>query len=156
MDCFCLFPAGMVSEPQERQMVHMEAANVHAIKVDNADSDATDVVIKGLFNDAAFAREHNLVSVNSFNVARVLVQSVPFFWSYLRVCSGEGDMVVSVPSGGLGHSFGGWIARQMGVPMHLVLAANANATVPRFLSTGKYEPRPTVATLSNAMDIAVP
>ncbi len=149
-----LYPAGRVSPLQERQFATC-GGNVLALAVEGAFDDCQRLV-KGAFEDAELVGRLGLTSANSINIARLLAQTLYYFEAAAQ--AGPGDpLVVSVPSGNFGNLYAGLVARRLGAPIHAFVAAtNANRVVPQFLDTGIYRPRPSVATLSNAMDVGAP
>ena len=153
-----LYPRGRISERQERQIATL-GGNVRAFAVDG-DFDACQRLVKSCFADAALAAELGLVSANSINVARLTAQVLYYFEAVAaleRAAPGAPRPVVAVPSGNFGNLCAGLLARRLGLPLAgLVLATNANRTVPDYLDHGRWAPGPTVATLSNAMDVALP
>ncbi|MFT7529951.1 MAG: threonine synthase [Gammaproteobacteria bacterium] len=160
IDCWPLYPRGMITEEQERQMTTLNADNVHPVGVENcADGgDDLDFVVAKLFEDKALKKELNLSSVNSINWCRVMVQAVHYFYGYYRSVDRIGDEVCfSVPSGAFGNLFGGYLARSMGLPVNkFICANNANHALHTVLSTGVLEKKDLVQTLSSAIDIVVP
>jgi threonine synthase len=159
IEVFILFPKGRVSPMQELQMTTVPDANIHAIALEGSFDDAQDIV-KGLFNDRAFNERFRLGAVNSINWARVMAQITYFFYGYFRVLEREpgmklGDPVlVSVPTGNFGHLYAAMLARRMGVPVRrLILGANANNILERFVATGTYRRGTVVPTHSPSMDI---
>ncbi|MGB5709290.1 MAG: pyridoxal-phosphate dependent enzyme, partial [Arenicellales bacterium] len=127
IDCWPLYPRGMISEEQERQMTTLNAANVHPVGVENcADGgDDLDFVVAKLFSDEELKKRLNLSSVNSINWCRVMVQAVHYFYGYYRVVDKIGDEIIfSVPSGAFGNLFGGYLARSMGLPVNTFICAN--------------------------------
>ncbi|MFM7894765.1 MAG: pyridoxal-phosphate dependent enzyme, partial [Flavobacterium sp.] len=99
----------------------------------------------------------NLTSANSINIARWLPQMFYFFFAYKELKKFNKPLIVSCPSGNFGNICAGILAKKLGLPLtHFVASTNANDTVPRFLENGKYEPKPSVATISNAMDVGNP
>jgi threonine synthase len=171
--CWILYPHNRISSEQELQMIALGFDNVHIIRVDNSVSDDLDIIVQRLDADAAFKQANHLTSVNSINVARVLVQTVHFFYSYFRVQqqrqpeqqaeqhqqgSHSSTVNVVVPTGACGNVMGGTIARMMGLPIdNLVVATNSNDICHQLFSTGTMRRREQVAhTHSNAMDIVVP
>lgn len=151
-----LYPEGRVSPLQARQLAL--GGNVHALAV-AGDFDACQALVKGCFRDAALSRELGLVSANSINPARWLAQSLYYFELVHRLRrAGEARAPwVAVPSGNFGNLAAGLLARRWGLPVAgFVAATNLNRTVPDCLATGRYEPRPSQATLSSAMDVGDP
>ena len=157
---FILFPKGGVSKVQEQQLCTMgtEYSNVKAIAVDGTFDDCQQLV-KDAFGDKQLNDKYNLMSANSINVGRVIPQSFYYFWTSLQIKAAHPNkpIVYSIPSGNLGNLTGGLIAKQMGAPItRFVIGNNSNDPFVDYLKTGEYRPRPSVPTLSNAMDIGRP
>jgi len=157
---FILYPRGGVSKVQEQQLTTMgrEGCNIHAICVDGTFDDCQ-ALVKEAFADQALSEEHRLMSANSINVGRVIPQSFYYFWSSLQIKAAhpKKPIVYSIPSGNLGNLTGGLIAKRMGAPIEkFVVGHNSNDPFVDYLKTGEYTPRPSVPTLSNAMDIGRP
>jgi len=156
---FILFPDGGVSSVQEHQLTSMgKNSNVKAIAIDGTFDDCQELVKKA-FADKEMSAGHHLMSANSINVGRVIPQSFYYFWTSLQIKAAfpQRPIVYSIPSGNLGNLTGGLIARKMGAPIDKFVAGNnANDPFVDYLNTGEYTPRPSVATLSNAMDIGRP
>jgi len=149
-----LYPAGRVSPLQERQFATC-GGNVLALAVDGVFDDCQRLV-KGAFEDAELVSRLGLTSANSINIARLLAQSLYYFEALAQV-QDDAPLVVSVPSGNFGDLYAGLMAQAMGVPIPAFVAAtNANRVVPDYLDSGTYNPRASVATLSNAMDVGAP
>ena len=160
IDCWPLYPRGMITEEQERQMTTLNAANVHPVGVENCvdGGDDLDHVVAMLFKDEELKKKLNLSSVNSINWCRVMVQAVHYFYGYYRAVDQVGDEIIfSVPSGAFGNLFGGYLARCMGLPVNkFICANNANHALHTVLSSGILEKKDLVQTLSTAIDIVVP
>ena len=149
-----LYPKGKVSPVQELQLTTC-GENVSALEVEGTFDDCQRMV-KEAFADAALMDRVRLTSANSINVARWLPQQVYYWWAYRQWTHPEPPVFV-VPSGNFGNICAGLLAYHMGMPAgHFLAATNANDTVPRFMQTGTMDPHPAVATLSNAMDVALP
>lgn len=149
-----LYPGSKVSEIQERQLTTL-GQNITALEVDGVFDDCQDMVKKA-FLDPDLAHK-NLTSANSINVARWLPQMFYFFFAYKALKKCNQSLIVSVPSGNFGNICAGILAQKMGLPIrHFVASTNQNDTVPRFMTDGNYNPRPSKATLSNAMDVGNP
>jgi threonine synthase len=152
-----LYPRGRVSPLQEQQLASL-GDNVQALSVEGSFDDCQ-ALVKGCFADAALSRELGLTSANSINIARLLAQ-VLYYVDALAQLRAQGEPrapVFSVPSGNFGNLCAGVMARQLGLPVRaFVVATNANRTVPDYLDSGRYRPRPSVATHSNAMDVGDP
>lgn len=152
-----LYPKGRVSPLQERQFATL-GGNVRALAVDGAFDDCQ-ALVKGAFADPELCARHGLTSANSINIARLLAQVLYYFdGAALLREAGIGDPpVFAVPSGNFGNLCAGLLAQRMGLPVRaFILATNANTTVPDYLDSGEYRPRPSLATLSNAMDVGAP
>ncbi len=148
-----LYPSGKVSDIQEKQLTTL-GNNITALEVDGVFDDCQDMV-KSAFLDSEISRK--LTSANSINVARWLPQMFYFFFAYKQVYQQHNDIVFSVPSGNFGNICAGLMAQKLGLPIkHFIAATNVNDTVPNYLENGKYEPKPSKATISNAMDVGNP
>jgi threonine synthase len=161
-----LYPDGRVSPTQEAQltMFNGERANVRAFAVAGSFDDCHRLT-REAFGDVALRRRIRLTSANSVNVGRLLPQSVYYFHAVAQVRqrsraqspTGDGDLVFSTPSGNFGNLTAGLLAKRAGLPIgRFVAATNANDVVPEYLDTGTFTPRPSVATLANAMDVGHP
>ena len=149
------YPKGKVSDLQEKQMTTL-GGNIHAIAIDGNFDDCQRLV-KTAFGDKKLTARYGLTSANSINVARLLPQMLYYFYAYGQVAEKNKPIVFSVPSGNYGNLTAGVIAKKMGLPIqHFIAAANANDIVPHYLSTGTFEPKPSVETISNAMDVGNP
>ena len=152
-----LYPRGRISDLQERQLATL-GENVSALCVAGSFDDCQ-ALVKAAFADAALAARHGLTSANSINVARLFPQILYYVEAVaaLRRRGIAAEPVIAVPSGNFGNLCAGLIARGLGLPLRaLVAATNANTTVPDYLDGGPYRPRPSQATLSNAMDVGAP
>lgn len=156
---YVLYPKGKVSRIQESQFTTL-GQNITAIEIDGTFDDCQRLV-KTAFLDEELNRKRVLTSANSINVARFLPQAFYYFNAYARlqetgVLPGN-QLVVSVPSGNFGNLTAGLFAAEMGLPVHQFIAANnANDVVFEYLKTAKYQPRPSVETIANAMDVGAP
>jgi len=151
-----LFPKGLVSPTQERQLTCW-GDNVHSFRVSGSFDDCQRMV-KEAFVDAALRARYELSSANSINLGRLLPQAVYYAATSLAVYRRHGVAPnFIIPSGNLGNSVACMFAKQVGLPIgRIVLAHNANRTVPDFLHTGDWKPRPSVPTLASAMDVGAP
>ena len=148
-----LYPKGKVSKVQELQLTTL-GGNVTTLELHGTFDDCQ-ALAKRALADADLQSQVNLTSANSINVARWLPQQFYYFYA-LKQWDGE-PLVISVPSGNFGNLASGILAHISGLPVKQFIAAcNANDVVPRFLQTADYQPRPSVATLSNAMDVGAP
>ncbi len=160
INVFILFPKGGVSKVQEQQLCTIGSANsnVRAIAIDGTFDDCQQLVKDG-FADKDMTERFSLMSANSINVGRVIPQSFYYFWTSLQIKAAHPGLpiVYSIPSGNLGNLTGGLIAKKMGAPIErFVIGNNSNDPFVDYLKTEKYTPRPSVPTLSNAMDIGRP
>lgn len=153
VDVVILYPSGKVSDIQEKQLTTL-GQNITALEVDGVFDDCQDMV-KTAFLDTDITPI--LTSANSINVARWLPQMFYFFFAYKQVYKQKKEVVFSVPSGNFGNICAGIMAQKLGLPIkHFVASTNINDTVPNYLTNGVYEPKPSKATISNAMDVGNP
>lgn len=149
-----LYPSGKVSDVQEKQLTTL-GQNIKALEVSGTFDDCQDMVKQAFLDDEL--KGINLTSANSINVARWLPQMFYYFIAYKELKKLGKPLVVSVPSGNFGNICAGMMAKKIGLPIaHFVASTNVNDTVPRFMTSQQYEPKPTVETLSNAMDVSNP
>lgn len=154
-DIFILYPRGRVSDVQRRQMTTPDEANVFAIAVDGTFDDCQ-ALVKDMFNDAAFRNRVCLAGVNSINWVRVMAQTVYYFTAVAALHDAAQPVSFSVPTGNFGDIFAGYVAKQMGLPIHrLMIATNVNDILARTLDTGAYTMGEVVATSSPSMDIQI-
>ncbi len=160
LECWPLYPKGMISEEQERQMTTLDAANVHPVGVEGCASggDDLDIIVANLFADPEQKEELKLSSVNSINWCRVMAQTVHYFFAYFRTVDKVGDEIIfSVPTGAFGNLCAGSIARSMGLPVNqFICATNDNGTLHRLFSNGILSRQELKQTVSSAIDIVVP
>ncbi|MFI5136622.1 MAG: threonine synthase [Sphingobacteriales bacterium] len=151
-----LYPKGKVSDIQELQLT-TNGQNIRAVEVDGTFDDCQ-ALVKQAFTDAELNKKFRLTSANSINIARLVPQTFYYFNAYAQLLrQGIKKVVFSVPSGNFGNIGAGLLAWKMGLPVdHFIAATNVNDTVPEFLKTGLYQPKPSIATLSNAMDVGDP
>jgi threonine synthase len=151
-----LFPKGLVSPTQERQLTCW-GGNVRSFAVRGTFDDCQRMV-KEAFLDADLRRRFDLSSANSINLGRLLPQAVYFAVTSLAVWrQRQENASFVIPSGNLGHSVACLWAKQMGFPIgDVVLAHNANRVVPDYLDTGEWNPRRSIATLACSMDVGDP
>lgn len=154
---FVLYPHGKVSPIQECQFTTL-GQNITAIEVDGVFDDCQ-ALVKSAFMDADLNRRMKLTSANSINVARFLPQAFYYFYAYAqlkRIGKAE-KLVVCVPSGNFGNICSALFGKRMGLPIHRFIAANnANDVFYNYLLSGKYEPKASVQTIANAMDVGDP
>ena len=154
VDVIILYPSGKVSDIQERQLTTL-GQNIKALEVDGVFDDCQEMVKKAFMDDSL--KHKNLTSANSINIARWLPQMFYIFFAYQQLKKYNKPIILSCPSGNFGNICAGIMAKRLGLPIaQFVASTNANDTVPRFLEKGIYEPRPSIATISNAMDVGNP
>ena len=154
---YVLYPKGLVSDIQEKQFTTL-GKNITALEIDGTFDDCQRLV-KSAFLDTELNEKMVLTSANSINVARFLPQAFYYFNAYarLREAGVDGDVVFSVPSGNFGNLTAGLFAKFMGLPVNRFIAANnENDIVYKYLKSGKYEPKSSVSTIANAMDVGAP
>lgn len=150
-----LYPSGKVSDIQEMQLTTL-GQNIKALEVNGTFDDCQDMV-KTAFLDEELTSPMQLTSANSINVARWLPQLFYFIFAYKQLHKQHKDIVFSVPSGNFGNVCAGMMAQQLGLPIsHFIASNNANNVVTRYLISQLYEPKPSVQTISNAMDVGAP
>lgn len=150
-----LYPSGKVSDIQEKQLTTL-GKNITALEV-NGTFDDCQRMVKTAFLDQDLLNAMQLTSANSINVARWLPQLFYFLFAYKQAKSKGKEIVFSIPSGNFGNVCAGMMAQQLGMPVkHFVAATNVNDIVPNFMKTGTYNPKPSIATISNAMDVGDP
>ena len=149
-----LYPSGKVSDLQEKQFTTL-GGNVTALEVKGTFDDCQRMV-KMAFQDKDLNARLRITSANSINMARLIPQSFYYFFAVAQL-DGNGPVAFSVPSGNFGNLTGGVLAMKMGLPVKCFIAAtNSNDIVPAYLQSGKFLPRPSVPTISNAMDVGNP
>ena len=150
-----LYPSGKVSDIQEMQLTTL-GQNIKALEVNGTFDDCQDMV-KTAFLDEELTGYMQLTSANSINVARWLPQLFYFMFAYKQLHKKHKNIVFSVPSGNFGNICAGMMAQKLGLPInHFVASNNANNVVTRYLISQLYEPKPSVQTISNAMDVGAP
>ena len=151
-----LYPKGKVSNVQEKQLTTL-GENITALEVDGTFDDCQ-AMVKKAFLDEDLSNNINLTSANSINIARWLPQMFYFFFSYRDFKLSHSDKIAfSVPSGNFGNICAGMMAKEMGVPINKFIASNnINDVVNRYLKTKIYDAKPSIQTISNAMDVGDP
>lgn len=151
-----LYPKGKISPLQEKLFCTL-GKNIHTVAIDG-DFDACQALVKDAFDDAELRKEIGLNSANSINISRLMAQICYYFEAASQLTKDQREnLVISVPSGNFGNLTAGLLAKALGLPVKRFIAAtNENDTVPRYLETGQWDPKPTVATTSNAMDVSQP
>ncbi len=154
---YVLYPKGKVSEIQEKQFTTL-GQNITALEIDGTFDDCQ-ALVKSAFMDKELNEHLQLTSANSINVARFLPQAFYYFYAYaqLKKLGKADEAVICVPSGNFGNITAGLFAKRMGLPIKRFIAANnRNDIFFQYLQTGEYNPRPSVATIANAMDVGDP
>ena len=154
---YVLYPKGKVSPIQECQFTTL-GQNITAIEVDGVFDDCQ-ALVKNAFMDVELNQHMKLTSANSINVARFLPQAFYYFNAYARMkaLGKAGNLVMCVPSGNFGNICAALFGQQQGLPIKRFIAANnANDIFYKYLQTGKYEPKASIQTLANAMDVGDP
>ena len=154
---YVLYPKGKVSKIQESQFTTL-GKNITAIEIDGVFDDCQ-ALVKNAFMDEELNKQMKLTSANSINVARFLPQAFYYFNAYARMKEqGLADnLVICVPSGNFGNITAALFGHSMGLPIKRFIAANnANDIFYKYLKSGKYEPKPSIQTLANAMDVGDP
>lgn len=156
---FLLYPSGKVSKIQEQQLTTM-GGNIHALEIDGTFDDcqklAKEAFIDEELKNIFASNNDSLGSANSINIARLIPQSFYYFHAYSQL-SNKDDAIFSIPSGNLGNLTAGVMAKKMGLPIKKFIAANnSNNSFTEYLQTGKFTTRPSVQTISNAMDVGNP
>ncbi|MFT6747798.1 MAG: threonine synthase [Glaciecola sp.] len=155
IDVVILYPKGKVSKIQEQQLTTI-GANISALEIEGTFDDCQ-AMVKAAFNDKELNDTMKLSSANSINVARFLPQAFYFIAAYEQLEDKNKDVVFAVPSGNFGNLTAGMFAQKAGLPVAKFIAGtNANDIVPEYLKTGTYTAKPSVSTISNAMDIGDP
>jgi len=150
-----LYPSGKVSDLQEKQLTTL-GKNITALEVLGTFDDCQRMV-KQAFLDKDITSKINLSSANSINISRLIPQSFYYFYAYAQAKKLGKKVVFSVPSGNFGNICGGLIAKKMGLPIDMFVAStNVNDIMPKYINTGIFEAKPSIATISNAMDVGNP
>ena len=148
-----LYPSGKVSNIQEKQLTTL-GNNITALEVSGTFDDCQEMVKTAFLDDKI---KRTLTSANSINVARWLPQMFYFFFAYKQLKNQNKELVFSVPSGNFGNICAAVIANKLGLPIkHFIASTNINNTVENYLENGEYVPKPSKATISNAMDVGNP
>lgn len=150
-----LYPEGKVSLLQEKQLTTL-GENISAYEVAGTFDDCQ-ALVKEAFLDKELNEKFQLSSANSINISRLIPQSFYYFEAYKQLLDYGSEIVFCVPSGNFGNLTAGLLAKNMGLPVSKFIAAtNINKIVPDYLMSGIYQPRPSIATISNAMDVGNP
>ena len=149
-----LYPSGKVSPLQEKQLTTI-GGNIHALEVKGTFDDCQKMV-KEAFGNKNLCSKVNITSANSINIGRLVPQSLYYIYAYSQLKLGE-ELMFTVPSGNFGNLTAGLFAKNWGLPVKQFIAAtNNNNVVPEFLKSGNYNPKASVQTPSNAMDVGAP
>ena len=155
IDVIILYPKGKVSLVQEKQMTTL-GKNITSLEIEGVFDDCQEMVKKA-FIDPQINKKIRLTSANSINIARWLPQMFYYFAGYQKVSKHKLPVNFSVPSGNFGNLCAGLIAQKIGLPVnHFLACTNLNNAVPRYLKSGVYDPKNTIQTISNAMDVGNP
>ncbi len=155
INVFVLYPKGKVSLIQEKQLTTLDK-NITALEVDGTFDDCQRLV-KAAFVDRELNKKMNLSSANSINIARLIPQSFYYIEAYKQIPDNKLYKIISVPSGNLGNLTAGLIAKKLGLRIDKFIGAvNSNTVFAEYISKGKFVPRPSIQTLSNAMDVGNP
>lgn len=156
IEIFILHPKGRVSDVQRKQMTSVNSPNVHNIALEGNFDDCQNLV-KAMFNDKDFKASQNLSAINSINWARIMAQSVYYFYaaSALGICNRR-KVNFAVPTGNFGNIFAAYVARNMGLPINkLIIGSNKNDILTRFFETGEMKKEIVEPSISPSMDIGI-
>lgn len=155
IEVIILYPSGKVSDLQEKQLTTL-GNNITALEIDGTFDDCQ-ALVKKAFLDTELNKKYRLSSANSINIARLIPQSFYYFEAIKQLGKDPGPISIAVPSGNFGNITAGLLAKRMGLKIDKFIAAtNINNIVPEYLHTGVYQPKPSIATISNAMDVGNP
>jgi threonine synthase len=154
MNIFVLHPHNKISTVQRKLMSTVKEKNIFNIAIEGNFDDCQNLV-KSMFSDKKFSNSINMSGVNSINWARIIAQSVYYFYSYFLV-KDEGPINFSVPTGNFGDVYAGYLSKKMGLPINkLIVATNQNDILDRAISNGKYETETVFETNTPSMDIQI-
>ena len=153
---FCLYPSKRISDFQRRQMSTVEESNVFLCEIDGTFDDCQKIV-KDILKDTEYSSQNNISAVNSINWARILIQCVYYYYTYINYFDASRPTVnFSVPTGNFGDIYAGYASYKMGLPINkLIIATNENDILHRFINTGVYETESVKKTTSPSMDIQI-
>ncbi|MGV6801268.1 MAG: threonine synthase [bacterium] len=155
IDVFILHPDGKISDVQRKFMTTVTQDNIHNIAI-KGNFDDCQALVKAMFAHEEFRSQINMGAINSINWVRIMAQTVYYFTSALALGVPERELSFTVPTGNFGDIFAGYVAKQMGLPIHkLIAATNRNDIIHRALSTGHYHPEKVFPTCSPSMDIQI-
>ena len=153
INIFVLHPNNKISSIQRKLMTTTEDENVFNLAI-NGNFDDCQNLVKSMFSDISFSNSINMSGVNSINWARIVAQTVYYFYSYFQI--GKENISYSVPTGNFGDVYAGYVAKQMGLPIDkLIVATNQNDILHRAISNGDYNSKKVEETISPSMDIQV-
>ena len=153
INIFVLHPNNKISSIQRKLMTTTEDENVFNLAI-NGNFDDCQNLVKSMFSDISFSNSINMSGVNSINWARIVAQTVYYFYSYFKI--GKENLSYSVPTGNFGDVYAGYVAKQMGLPLDkLIVATNQNDILHRAISNGDYNSKKVEETISPSMDIQV-
>ena len=154
MNIFVLHPHNKISFVQRKLMSTVKEKNVFNIAIEGNFDDCQNLV-KSMFTDKEFSKSINMSGVNSINWARIIAQSVYYFYTYFQI-KDDRPINFSVPTGNFGDVYAGYVAKKMGLPISkLIVSTNENDILQRVINTGKYEPESVKNSISPSMDIQV-
>ena len=152
---FVLHPENKISEIQRKFMTTVKSKNVFNIAL-SSNFDECQNLVKLMFADKEFCQKINMSGVNSINWARIVVQTVYYFFAYFQIAKNNEKINFSVPTGNFGDIYAGYVAKKMGLPINkLIIATNSNDILNRVINTGVYKPLKVQHTVSPSMDIQV-
>ena len=155
IEVFMLHPYGRVSDVQRRQMTTVKSSNIHNIAIEGTFDDCQDLV-KAMFNDEPFRDRMRLGAVNSINWARIMSQTVYYFFAAAKINASMSPVSFAVPTGNFGNVFSGYGANCMGLKVdQFIVGSNKNDILTRFLKTGDMTISEVYSTLSPSMDIQI-
>jgi threonine synthase len=155
MKIFVLHPENKISDVQRKFMTTVNSKNVYNISL-SSNFDECQSFVKQMFVDKKFSDSINMSGVNSINWARIAIQVVYYFFSYLKLENNNEEINFSVPTGNFGDIYAGYIAKKMGLPINkLIVSTNDNDILKRVITTGHYKPEKVKHTISPSMDIQV-
>ncbi len=155
VEVIILYPSGKVSPLQEKQLTTL-GQNITALEISGTFDDCQNLV-KSAFLDNSINQKYLLSSANSINISRLIPQSFYYFEGYKQLENKSQPINFCIPSGNFGNLTAGLLAKRMGLPINKFIAAtNINDVVPTYLDSGTFEPKPSITTISNAMDVGNP
>lgn len=156
VDIFILHPYKRVSDVQRRQMTTVKGDNIYNLAIEGNFDDAQNIVKQSFANQSFLRGERKLVAVNSINWARIMAQIVYYFYASLQLGAPEKSVAYSVPTGNFGDIYAGYVAKNMGLPIHqLIIATNSNDVLHRLMQQNRYQVESLKHTITPSMDIAI-